>query len=88
MRITITLAMLAGLTFTVPAAYATELSPWLGSADQVPFQLDPVTMVAVTFAADPLHTGSTGKTTCGSPHCILGTKPAMETGKAAMAPQN
>jgi hypothetical protein len=88
MRFTITLAMLAGLAFTVPAVHAAELSPWLGSADQIPFQLDPVTMVAVTFAADPLQTGSTGKSTCGPPHCILTAKPAMEIGKAVIAPQN
>jgi hypothetical protein len=88
MRITITLAMLAGLTLTVPPTHAAELSPWLGSADQIPFQLDPVTMVAVTFAADPLQTGSTGKWTCGAPHCILTAKPAMGSGKAVMAPQN
>ena len=44
------LGVLSGTT-----AMASELTPWFGSVDQTPFQLDPNTMVAVTFAADPLQ---------------------------------
>ena len=36
------------------ASQAAELSPWMGGEGQAPFQLDPVTMVAVTFAAGVL----------------------------------
>lgn len=47
-----------------------ELSPWLGNDGQAPFQLDPNTMVAVTFAADPLQTGSTSKRDCNLETCV------------------
>jgi len=39
-------------------AQAAELSPWLGSAEQAPFQLDTDTMIAVSTVNDPLQTGS------------------------------
>jgi hypothetical protein len=52
-------------------SHAAELSPWLGSDGQAPFQLDPNTMVAVTFAADPLQTGSTSKRNCNLETCTL-----------------
>ena len=53
------------------ASQAAELSPWMGGEGQAPFQLDPVTMVAVTFAADPLQTGSTSKRDCSRETCTL-----------------
>jgi hypothetical protein len=47
------------LTAVLPLpASAAELSPWMGSADQAAFQLDPNTMLAVTSTNDPLQTGS------------------------------
>jgi hypothetical protein len=51
------------------ASQAAELSPWMGGEGQAPFQLDPNTMVAVTFAADPLQTGSTSKRDCNLETC-------------------
>jgi hypothetical protein len=60
--------VLFAICFAPTMAGAAELSPWLGNDGQAPFQLDPHTMVAVTFAADPLQTGSTTK-----PHCNLQT---------------
>jgi hypothetical protein len=61
----------------VPAiSYAAELSPWMGNDGQVPFQLDPNTMVAVTFAADPLQTGSISKPKCNLETCLLPNKTA------------
>jgi hypothetical protein len=69
------------------AAQAAELSPWLGSEDQIPFQLDPVTMVAVTFAADPLQTGSVSKAPCLPETCLTGTNTATEASNAIGAPQ-
>jgi hypothetical protein len=64
------LLLLLGAPFT---SHAAELSPWMGNEGQAPFQLDPTTMVAVTFAADPLQTGSTGKRQCTLESCA--TKP-------------
>ncbi len=61
------LIMLGVLT----SSEAAELSPWMGGDHQTPFQLDPNTMVAVTFAADPLQTGSTSKRDCGLETCTL-----------------
>jgi hypothetical protein len=88
MRFVTTLAAAAISVFAGSAAHATELSPWMGSADQVPFQLDPATMVAVTFAAaDPLQTGTTAKLACATPHCITPPEPAKDESKAGRAPQ-
>jgi hypothetical protein len=70
------------------SANAAELSPWMGSDDQAPFQLDPNTMVAVTFAADPLHTGSTTSALCESTGCTLPPKAAIEKETARGTPQN
>jgi hypothetical protein len=82
-----TLALSASLVLHTAAVGAAELSPWMGSADQIPFQLDPVTMVAVTFAAaDPLQTGSTGA--CPPRGCTVQPKPAMASEAAIRAPQN
>ncbi len=58
------------------SAGAAELSPWLGNDGQAPFQLDPTTMVAVTFAADPLHTGSIAKAPCNTETCLMPPKAA------------
>lgn len=69
-------------------ATASELSPWLGSDDQAPFQLDPNTMVAVTFAADPLHTGSTVAALCEPAGCALHPKAAKDETAANGTPQN
>jgi hypothetical protein len=41
----------------------------MGGDGQPPFQLDPNTMVAVTFVADPLQTGSTSKRNCNLKTC-------------------
>jgi hypothetical protein len=70
------------------SAQAAELSPWLGSADQLPFQLDPTTMVAVTFAGDPLQTGTTAKAPCPPATCLTGADTARTWGRAADLPQN
>lgn len=50
-------------------SHAAELSPWMGAAGQASFQLDPNTMVAVTFAADTLQTASTSKRNCDLKTC-------------------
>ncbi len=71
-----------------PSVSAAELSPWLGSTDQSPFQLDPHTMVAVTFAADPLQTGSTTKLPCQAEGCTAHPKAAKPPVTAAGTPQN
>jgi hypothetical protein len=77
---------------TLPTAKAAELSPWLGSADQLPFQLDPQTMLAVTFAADPLQTGSLGRTAqpdlCLPTGCVESRKTAKSSPAAIGVPQN
>ncbi len=65
----------AAVLMTVHAG-AAELSPWLGNDSQVPFQLDPNTMVAVTFAADPLQTGSLPAVKCNQKTCLMNAKPA------------
>jgi hypothetical protein len=69
MKRSMEIALVAVILSTATPALASELSPWLGSADQIPFQLDPTTMVAVTFAADPLQTGSLSKPSCLAAHC-------------------
>jgi hypothetical protein len=79
---------LACVLFAPFAAGAAELSPWFGSEDQTPFQLDPVTMVAVTFAADPLQTGSTDKIICLPPGCIPVPGAATNAPVGAGVPQN
>lgn len=79
-------AVLASLF--APAAAAAELAPWMGSADQTPFQLDPVTMVAVTFAADPLHTGSIPKAPCPRQGCENVPNAATSTATTGGAPKN
>jgi hypothetical protein len=79
----------AGLALSCQAGHAVELSPWMGSADQTPFQLDPITMVAVTYAgADPMQTGSTGAVLCRPQGCAAVQKPAMASVAAGRAPQN
>jgi hypothetical protein len=84
-----TWAVVAGIVICTSTAEAAELSPWMGSADQTAFQLDPVTMVAVTFAtADPLQTGSTGKRICGPHSCVAAPMPAMASDAVSRAPQN
>jgi hypothetical protein len=81
-------AAVTAIVLLVQPASATELSPWMGSDDQSPFQLDPVTMVAVTFAADPLQTGSLTKAPCQPTGCTLAPKPAIEIPTASGSPQN
>jgi hypothetical protein len=80
-------ALAAALLLGQPAS-ATELSPWMGSDDQSPFQLDPVTMVAVTFAADPLQTGSLTKAPCQPMGCTLPPKAAIEMTTDSGSPRN
>jgi hypothetical protein len=82
---TVALACLLAAPFP---AIAAELSPWFGSQDQTPFQLDPVTMVSVTFAADPLQTGSTDKIKCLPPGCIPVPGAATNEPVGAGVPQN
>jgi hypothetical protein len=74
----IRMSVLGLVVFLATAASAAEPSPWLGSDEQAPFQLDPITMVAVTFAADPLHTGSTTSAPCKPTGCALPPKAAIE----------
>ena len=80
-------ASLLSLSFTLPTQ-AAELSPWMGSNEQTPFQLDPNTMVAVTFAADPLQTGSTSKLPCDPKTCATDMKAARSLKAARGTPQN
>lgn len=68
-------------------AMAAELTPWLGSADQTPFQLDPNTMVAVTFAADPSQTGSLSAAPCPPKGCVHAMGAAKSTSVATGVPQ-
>jgi hypothetical protein len=68
-------------------AMAAELSPWLGSADQTPYQLDPHTMVAVTFASDPLQTGSLSKVVCDPLSCTATPTSANRAPAVGGAPQ-
>ncbi len=79
--------VLTVLVLSAAPVLAAELSPWLGSTDQTPFQLDPTTMVAVTFAADPLSTGSLSKLSCLSKGCANVINPARITTAAGGAPQ-
>ncbi len=74
----IRLSLLSAVLLLSPVVNAAELSPWLGSQEQAPFQLDPNTMVAVTFAADPLYTGSTAAAPCQPTGCALPPKTAIE----------
>ncbi len=68
-------------------ALASELSPWFGSTDQTAFQLDPNTMVAVTFAADPLQTGSLSKPGCVTQGCATAARPAINQSASGGVPQ-
>jgi hypothetical protein len=68
-------------------AMAAELTPWFGSADQTAFQLDPNTMVAVTFAADPLQTGSLSTAQCPSKGCAPTPDAARDRPLVAGVPQ-
>jgi hypothetical protein len=67
---------------------AAELSPWLGNEGQTPFQLDPNTMVAVTFAADPLHTGSLSTAPCPPSGCATSPNTARTGTVATGTPKN
>jgi hypothetical protein len=74
------------LTAAMPVM-AAEPSPWLGSIDQTPFQLDPVTMVAVTTAGDPLQTGSLSHSPCLPKSCVTTPVPASNATATGSAPQ-
>lgn len=81
--------VLACTGFALPmAAAAAELSPWLGSDGQAPFQLDPVTKVAVTYAADPLYTGTLSKPACLAKGCEVGPNAATTMSTTGSAPKN
>jgi hypothetical protein len=69
-KLSLPLCVFLMLSFS-SASQSAELSPWMGGEGQAPFQLDPNTMVAVTFAADPLQTGSTSKRDCSLETCAL-----------------
>lgn len=68
-------------------AMAAELTPWLGSADQSPFKVDPNTMVAVTFAADPSRTGSLSTAPCPTKGCVPTIGAAKSGPVAGSVPQ-
>ena len=68
-------------------AMAADPSPWLGSTDQMPFQLDPVTMVAVTTAGDPLETGSLSAKPCLPESCATAPKSATKAVATGSTPQ-
>jgi hypothetical protein len=79
--------LISSAFLALPVA-AAELSPWMGSTDQSPFQLDPVTKVAVTFAADPLQTGSLSALPCKSVGCALPPEAAKQQNTRDGASQN
>jgi hypothetical protein len=87
MRLAIRTLLLCTLVAMPTAASAAELSPWLGSDDQTPFQLDPNTMIAVTFAADPLHTGTLASATCLPDSCEIMSKAATRPTSTSSAPK-
>ena len=72
--------------FSAPAL-ATDVSPWLGSTDQQPFQLDTNTMMAVKSDADPMQTGSLSRPFCKSETCVEAPKPATKSAVSGGAPQ-
>jgi hypothetical protein len=74
------------LSLTMPAS-AAEPTPWFGSIDQTPFHLDPVTMIAVTLAGDPLHTGSVTPVTCLPKSCATSPETATGSATTGSAPQ-
>ncbi len=69
------------------AVIAAEPSPWLGSADQSPFQLDPATMLAITGSGDALQTGSLSQVACLPTGCITSPDPASNDTASGKAPQ-
>lgn len=79
LRIAIILTCLAA---SAPAMTA-EVSPWLGSADQVSFQLDPATMVAVAS-----ETGEVMPPLCRTQGCKPGPLAAKEGRGVGSTPQN
>jgi hypothetical protein len=84
-----TLAIRAALflaLFSGPAL-ATNISPWFGSTDQQPFQLDTNTMMAVKSDADPMQTGSLSQPDCLPKTCAEAPKPAIKGGVSGGAPQ-
>jgi hypothetical protein len=85
-----TISIVAGLAMgcVVCSAHAAELSPWFGSNDQTPFQLDPDSMAAVNPAADVLQTGSVDKAPCPTTGCIHLPEPAIQPKTAEGTPQN
>ena len=84
-----TLAIRAALClalFSAPAL-ATDVSPWFGSTDQQPFQLDTNTMMAVKSDADRIQTGSLSRPDCLSKTCALAPKTAIKNVVSGGAPQ-
>lgn len=79
--------VLTVLALSALPVMAAELSPWLGSPDQSPFQLDSITMIAVPLAADPMSTGSLTKPPCQSEGCVKLISPAKTKAAAGSAPQ-
>ena len=80
--------MLAAFALSVAMpVLAAEPSPWLGSPGQTPFQLDPVTMVAVTTAGDPLQTGSVSPAPCVPKSCATTPKTVSDAAATGSTPQ-
>jgi hypothetical protein len=65
-------------------ALADEKSPWFGSADQQPFQLEISETVTVSSAVDHLQTGSL----CQPEACAQPSAPAKSGTAAGGSPQN
>jgi hypothetical protein len=85
----INLAIRAALCVTLFSApvLAKDVSPWFGSTDQQPFQLDTNTMMAVKSDADPMQTGSLSQLDCLPETCAQAPKPAKEGMVSGGAPQ-
>jgi hypothetical protein len=66
-----------------PAA-AAEMSPWFGSADQQPFQIETTGEVDVSHNTDLMQTGSL----CPSKTCAEPTNTAKRDAVGGDAPQN
>ncbi len=75
------------LALFLAPALANDVSPWFGSSNQQPFQLDTNTMMAVKSDADPMQTGSFSRPFCLSETCAEAPKPATKCAVSGGAPQ-
>jgi hypothetical protein len=83
------LAIRAALSLALLSApaLANDVSPWFGSTDQQPFQLDTNTMMAVKSDTDQMQTGSLSLPDCPSKTCAQAPKPATKGVVSGGAPQ-